>query len=184
MNFLIKDLAIMKTWLTFFFFMTLISPIIPLEANKVFTAYVFMGVECPISQKYIPTLNDLAKNKQQLNVVGVFSGALSLEELTLFTRQFKINFEVITDFDFEMADRYNAAVTPEVFLVDNRGEVHYSGAIDNWFVSLGRNRITPSEHYLLDAFSALLLGREVEVSRTPAIGCFLERHKPAAHAHN
>lgn len=64
----------MKTLLTFFFFMTLVGPITPLEANMEYTAYVFMGIECPISQKYIPTLNELAKNQQQLNIVGVFSG--------------------------------------------------------------------------------------------------------------
>lgn len=174
----------MKTLLTFFFFMTLVGPITPLEANVEYTAYVFMGVECPISQKYIPTLNELAKNQQQLKIVGVFSGTLSSDDLTQFSHQYKVNFEVIPDPDFELADRYSAAVTPEVFLVGKGGEVHYSGAIDNWFVSLGRNRLAPSEHYLLDALITLSVGREVKVSRTPAIGCFLERHKSATHAHH
>jgi thiol-disulfide isomerase/thioredoxin len=174
----------MKTLLTFFFFTTLVGPITPLESNMVYTAYVFLGVECPISQKYIPTLNELTKNQQQLNIVGVFSGDLSSEDLSQFTHQYKVNFEVIPDPNFKLANRYSAAVTPEVFLVDKGGEVLYSGAIDNWFVSLGRNRLAPSEYYLLDALISLLEGREVEVSQTPAIGCFIERHKPAAHAHH
>ena len=173
----------MKTLLTFFFFMTLVGPITLLEANMEYTAYVFMGVECPISQKYIPTLNELAKNQQQLNIVGVFSGTLSSDDRTQFTHQYKVNFEVIPDPDFELADRYSAAVTPEVFLVGKGGEVHYSGAIDNWFVSLGRNRFAPSEHYLLDAFKEVIAGKKVEVSNMPAIGCFLERHKSPAHDH-
>jgi len=83
-----------------------------------------------------------------------------------------------------MADRFGAVVTPEVFLVDEKGTVLYSGAIDNWFVSLGRNRFAPSEHYLLDAFKEVISGKKVEVSNKPAIGCFLERHKSPSHEHH
>lgn len=174
----------MKSFLTYFIFWSLVASNASADLKNQYTAYVFMGTECPISQKYVPTLNDIAQAHPQLTVIGVFSEHLSPSELDEFRTQFNVNFELVHDPNFEMADRFGAAVTPEVFLVDQNGTLGYSGAIDNWFVSLGRNRLAPNEHYLLDAFNALLGGRKVQVSKTPAIGCFLERHKPAAHGHH
>lgn len=174
----------MKSFLTYFIFWSLVASNASADLKNRYTAYVFMGTECPISQKYVPTLNDIAQAHPQLTLIGVFSEHLSPSELDEFRTQFNVNFELVHDPNFEMADRFGAAVTPEVFLVDQNGTLGYSGAIDNWFVSLGRNRLAPNEHYLLDAFNALLGGRKVQVSKTPAIGCFLERHKPAAHGHH
>jgi thiol-disulfide isomerase/thioredoxin len=174
----------MKSFLAYIVFLALVNAGSSVQPTQRYTAYVFMGTECPISQKYIPTLNDIAQSHPQLQVIGVFSEQLLSAELDEFRTQFNVNFELMHDPNFEMADRFSAAVTPEVFLVDHQGTIGYSGAIDNWFVSLGRNRLAPSERYLLDAFNALLGGGEVLVSKTQAIGCFLERHKPAVHGHH
>lgn len=174
----------MKSFLTYFFIWSLVASRMSTDLNNQYTAYVFMGTECPISQKYIPTLNDIAQTHPHLTVMGIFNEHLMPSELDEFRSQFNVKFDLMHDPNFELADRFGAAVTPEVFLVDENGTLGYSGAIDNWFVSLGRNRLAPNEHYLLDAFNALRSGREVQVSKTPAIGCFLERNKPAVHGHH
>lgn len=152
--------------------------------DKTYTAYVFMGLECPISQKYIPTLNEMANGQSDLSLIGVFSGAVSDQEIAAFKAQFGVGFELVTDVHYTLADTYKASVTPEVFLVDASGELQYSGAIDNWFVSLGRNRLKPNEFYLLDALAALREGRKVDLNRTLPIGCFLERNKAMSHEHH
>jgi len=173
----------MKSFLAYVVFLTLVNTSSIVESTHQYTAYIFMGTECPISQKYIPTLNSIDETSNQLSVIGVFSGPLTHDALEVFGEQFKVNFALKHDINFTLADQFGAAVTPEVFLVDEVGTVLYSGAIDNWFVSLGRNRLAPSEHYLLDAFKALITGKKVEVPSKPAIGCFLERHKSPAHEH-
>jgi len=161
--------------------------IYPLEyspEDKAYTAYIFMGLECPISQKYIPTLNEIADSQKDLKLIGVFSGAVTEEEVTAFKDQFGVVFDLEMDRHYKLADTYKAQVTPEVFLVDAEGILRYSGAIDNWFVSLGRNRFQPSEFYLLEALTALREGDEVDRERTLPIGCFLERNKAMSHEHH
>ena len=178
-----KRPGIMKSFLAYVVFLALINASYSVEPTHKYTAYVFLGTECPISQKYIPTLNSINETSTQLSVIGVFSEHLTHDALEVFREQFKVNFALKHDTKFVMADRFGAVVTPEVFLVDEKGTVLYSGAIDNWFVSLGRNRFAPSEHYLIDAFKEVISGKKVEVSNKPAIGCFLERHKSPSHEH-
>lgn len=174
----------MRVIVSFFYLMSLIGPNDLNTADTKFLAYIFMGLECPISQKYIPTLNEIADNQKDLKLIGVFSGAITEDEVAAFKAQFGVKFDLQTDRQYTLADTYKAQVTPEVFLVDNEGILHYSGAIDNWFVSLGRNRFKPSEFYLLDALAALREGGEVDPNRTSPIGCFLERIKAMTHEHH
>jgi len=152
--------------------------------DKAYTAYIFMGLECPISQKYIPTLNEIADCQKDLKLIGVFSGAVAEDEVAAFKAQFGVDFDLQIDRHYKLADTYKAQVTPEVFLVDAEGILRYSGAIDNWFVSLGRNRFKPSEFYLLDALTALREGDQVDRERTLPVGCFLERNKAMSHEHH
>jgi hypothetical protein len=138
------------------------------------STYVFMAVECPISQKYIYRLNELNKRYPDMNIIGVFQENTTEDELSDFKERFSVDFPLVFDKDHRWAHQFNVEITPEVFLVDRFNRVMYSGAIDNWFISLGRNRHAPSEHYLLDAFLATKQGEEVKIKKTKAVGCFLE----------
>jgi hypothetical protein len=144
------------------------------EVADPFKTYIFMAIECPISQKYVYRLNELNKLYPDMNIVGVFQENTSEAELSDFKQRFGIDFPIVLDKNHRWALQFKAEITPEVFLVDRFDRVLYSGAIDNWFISLGRNRKIPSEHYLLDAFSAIRHGVEVKKKRTKAVGCFLE----------
>lgn len=144
------------------------------EVADPFKTYIFMAVECPISQKYIYRLNELNKLYPDMNIVGVFQENTSEAEFSDFKQRFAVDFPLVLDKDHRWALQFNAEITPEVFLVDRFDRVLYSGAIDNWFISLGRNRSFPSEHYLLDAFLTIKQGEEVKKKKTKAVGCFLE----------
>ncbi|MFZ9672691.1 MAG: redoxin domain-containing protein [Flavobacteriaceae bacterium] len=138
------------------------------------TTYVFMAVECPISQNYVYRLNEFYKRYPEMNIIGVFQENTTEEELSDFKQRYSVDFPLVFDKDHRWALKYNVEITPEVFLVDRFDKVLYSGAIDNWFISLGRNRIEPSEHYLLEAFLSIKRGSEVKPKKTKAVGCFLE----------
>jgi|GEM_PF-856238 peroxiredoxin len=180
MNFKLLIISVISFWFNLGF--SVISPQI-LEVNKSFDykkpaetliTYVFMAVECPISQKYIYRLNELNKRYPDMNIIGVFQENTSKEELSDFKERFSVDFPLVFDKDHRWALEYKVEITPEVFLIDRFNRVLYSGAIDNWFISLGRNRQFPSEHYLLEAFLALKQGEEVKIKKTKPVGCFLE----------
>lgn len=65
-------------------------------------------------------------------------------------------------------------VTPEVVVMQSDGTIRYQGAIDNWYVALGKHRPEATHHYLQDALDTLLAGRDVAQPRTNAVGCLVE----------
>ena len=142
--------------------------------EKKLIAVVFLAADCPISQKYVRTLNLLAERYPQVTFVGTFTRWDDWAALRQFESEFAPAFPLWRDAEMRLVRRLDATVTPEVFLLkENR--VLYRGAVDNWFVALGRYRPTPTEHFLQDAIQAVLDGKTVRVQVTKAVGCGIER---------
>ena len=78
------------------------------------------------------------------------------------------------DPDYHFRDYCTATITPEAFVIDWAGNIKYSGAIDNWAITLGKQRQVISEHYVQDALSELLEGDKVSQVKTRAVGCIIE----------
>jgi len=140
------------------------------------TAIVFLAVDCPISQKYTGELVQIDSIfDAMVNVQGILPGNVKQEEVDQFKAEYNITFPLIVDRDFLWVKKYSATTTPEVFLVDRQGSLHYQGAIDNWFFDLGKYRQQITEHYLIDAIRAVLEGREPIISRTESVGCVIQQ---------
>jgi hypothetical protein len=134
---------------------------------------VFLAVDCPISQKYIPTLNAL-KDKytaQQVLVYTIIPGAVKKEVLRAFVTEYNIGFTVTADKRYRWVKALHPHATPEVFVYNSSNALQYRGAIDNWFYDLGRYRSAPTENYLADALDSILTGRQPATDSTVAIGC-------------
>ena len=145
-----------------------------LALEKKLVAVVFLAADCPISQKYVRTLNILAEHYPQVAFVGAFTRWDDWAALRQFQSEFQPSFPLWRDGEMRLVRRLGASITPEVFfLKENR--VLYRGAVDNWFVALGRYRPAPTEHYLEDAIRAVLDGQAVRVARTKAVGCGIEQ---------
>jgi peroxiredoxin len=142
--------------------------------NKQAAVIVFLAPDCPVSQSYTRTLNELRARflGDGIELYGVFPGAADFDD---FVKTYQITFPVLGDPDFRLADHFDAMTTPEVFVVDRAGEVIYKGAIDNGAPALGVRRTVITEHYLADALGSFLRGEEIHVKDTPAVGCFIER---------
>ena len=78
---------------------------------------------------------------------------------------------VLKDAGAALADRFEAQVTPEVFVVDREGILRYRGAVDD--VSF-RQRVA-NRSYFEQAVEALLAGDLPAVSEAPAFGCAIVR---------
>ena len=148
------------------------------EVDSRLTVTVFLGIDCPISQDYVLTLNSIHEQyKEFVTVKGIFPGKCKRKSIAQFSRDYNLKFSTTLDCKNQIANKLKATVTPEAFLIDRAGKVLYRGAIDDWYFELGRHRSTPSENFLIDAIRLTLAGEEIKIKETKSIGCFIEKKK-------
>jgi hypothetical protein len=138
------------------------------------TVLVFYSSECPISNAYVPTLNQLRErySAQKLSLVGIcVDPDLSDSEVAAHARDFTMKFTVGRDRFGRVAAKLGATVTPEAFVLDDQGRVRYHGRIDDQFASRRRRNQTSSSQELRDSVDAVLAGRAVAVDHAEAVGC-------------
>jgi peroxiredoxin len=145
---------------------------------------VFLGVECPLSNLFVPVLAELQKNYERKGVafVGVNANAQDgRERVAAHARRYGIPFPVVKDAGNKVADQLGAHRTPEVFLVDSSGTIRYQGHIDDQF-GIGYARPgKPNRRDLAVALDEILAGKAVSVPRTETSGCRIGRvAKPKA----
>jgi len=148
-----------------------------IHADQFYEVAVFLGVECPISQKYIHRLNDIYTkyaNTNSLKWSFIIPGHVADEKIKEFTAEYNAVFPIVSD-DHKLSKTkyFGATVTPQV-IINRNGKTLYSGAIDNWFYELGRYRSQTTEHYLIDAIEAIAHNKEPVLKKTKAFGCFIE----------
>jgi hypothetical protein len=153
------------------------SPAAPFLEGKKAAVFVFLGTDCPLSQSYTLTLNNLNKEFEGsgINFVGVFPG-LQKSAIDDFVKTYQVNFQAVQDPDFKLADFFHATKTPEAFVVDSTSHTIYKGAIDDWAPELGLHRTVITKHYLSDALTSLRDNKPVQLKETQAVGCFIERN--------
>jgi peroxiredoxin len=140
------------------------------EAEKAHTGVVilFLSTICPYSNYYNDLIRDLSREFEKKGVVfvGVNSGKLeTIEEVRTHAREHGHAFDIIKDPDSRIADLLDARRTPEAFLVDSRGTLHYHGRI--------ASKISSPD--LKSAIEAFLDGRSIHPAETKAFGCAIPR---------
>jgi hypothetical protein len=154
------------------------NSVAPFLEGKKAAVFVFLGTDCPLSQNYTLTLNDLSKEFEGSGVrfIGVFSGPEPQKgAVDDFVKTYNLRFQTVADPDFKLADFLHASKTPEVFLVNSTAQTIYKGAIDDWAPELGLHRAVVTKHYLKDALDSMLMNKPVAITETQAVGCFIER---------
>ncbi|HEY5691989.1 MAG TPA: redoxin domain-containing protein [Cyclobacteriaceae bacterium] len=146
-----------------------------IDSGEKNTVILFLGTDCPITQKYISRIREIVEEfKPTTAFYGVFPMQFSVKEVKAFKKEYQIEFTLLSDDEMALAKHLGATVTPEVFLLDKDLHLQYQGAIDNWFYELGKSRLNTTENYLIDALSAVAKGKTPSISKTEAIGCFIE----------
>ena len=138
------------------------------------TVVVFISAECPISNGYVPTLNEIAKDYGSRGVAVVAvnpNDGQSLKEIAEHVREFQIGYRVLKDAGAKLAGKLNATHCPEAFVFDARGELRYQGRIDDRYVRRGGAAKEVRSHDLTRALDELLAGKAVSVVKTEAVGC-------------
>lgn len=138
-------------------------------------AMVFYSPECPLCKNYTLTLNQLSEAYPEVRFVAVFSGKdYSKKEIIAFKEKYQIEFDMLLDKHYELAQSVDASVTPEAVLLDTNQAILYRGLIDNWAIKLGgSHRREVTEKYLKDAIEAVLKNQTPAISKTEPMGCLL-----------
>jgi len=133
----------------------------------------FIATECPVSNSYNRRMIDVYRDYSSKNVKFVFVNANRSEpagEVRDHARRVGFPFAVYKDPGNQVADRFDAQVTPEGYVIDNSGVIRYHGAIDD---SMNESRV--HNRALREALDALLAARPVPRTETKAFGCTIKR---------
>jgi hypothetical protein len=151
-----------------------VNPFASATSNGI--VFIFVSVECPISNAYMPEYRRLADEFAPKGVAFrlVFPNPdESGEAIRKHLEAFKCSIAALRDPQHELVKVAEARVTPEAaFFASDRGLV-YHGRIDDRNVELGRARPSATQHDLREAIQAILKGRLPEVRATRAVGCYI-----------
>jgi hypothetical protein len=153
------------------------------EESKASTmVFLFVAVECPISNRYAPAVNALYDRfaSDDLAIWTVYTDDLfSTESIRRHRKDFEYKARSLIDFDQTLTNFCQATVTPEaaVFARDGDGDPRmvYRGRIDNRYVDFGKWRSKPSKEDLREVLEASLNGEatSLEFRATRAVGCYI-----------
>jgi peroxiredoxin len=138
---------------------------------------VFIGIECPVNNAYMPVLNDLSKKyaAKDVQFLGINSNSLDTPaRITGHAKEYKLTFPVLKDTANVVADKFAAKRTPEAFVLSPKGEVRYQGRIDDQF-GVGFKREAPTRADLAEALDEVLAGKAVSKAKTDVAGCIIAR---------
>lgn len=142
---------------------------------------VFISDRCPYVRAYLDRLKQLQTEfkKRNVTLIGINSNDATqfpeecLENMMTFKATHHLNFPYIRDVTQDVAKGFGAQKTPEAFLLDSEGVIHYRGQIDD-------NAEEPTavkRQYLQQAMTQLLDGDPISTPETETIGCPIQWRK-------
>jgi thiol-disulfide isomerase/thioredoxin len=145
------------------------------EASGKVVVLVFLRTDCPISNRYAPTIQQLsARYSRQAAFRLVYPDKkASAARIRKYLLDYGYSIPALRDPRRVLVRQSHVQVTPEVAVFDGRSRLVYHGRIDNWYEDFGRSRPAPTTHDLDDAIRATLSGKPPTAAVTDAVGCYI-----------
>lgn len=137
------------------------------------TVITFISTQCPVSNAYNDRMTALYNAYAPKGVKFIFVNANRNEaasEVAEHAKSVAFPFKVYKDPNNELADRFDAQVTPESYVLDARGKLLYHGQVDD-----NRNQARVRQQSLKMALDSVLAGKPVAFTETKAFGCTIKR---------
>lgn len=134
---------------------------------------IFIATQCPVSNAYNSRMEKIYEEYKNKGVafVGINSNKQeSVEEVREHAKKNNLNFVILKDVNNVIADKFKAAVTPEVFVLNSEFDVLYHGRIDD-----SRKEEDVKSEDLRNALNEILQGKKVTKTETKAFGCTIKR---------
>lgn len=145
--------------------------------NEAVVVVVFLSIDCPISNSYVPVLNRLAKRSARggVEMYAVISDPNVTRAVAVrYRKKYQLRFPVLFDASGSLRKSLQPTHVPQAFVLDRNGRTVYSGLIDDQYAEVGKKRAVVRRRYLADAISETVAGREVIMTKTTPIGCLIE----------
>lgn len=148
----------------------------PNFGSSAYSVIVFYAPECPICISTTKALNELAAIYQaKVPFYLVYpSNYYSNGFIRKFHKKYGLKLPAFKDKQKALVHALQASITPQVFVIDNKGNVLYNGKIDNQYEDVGQRRTVVTAYYLRDALDSVLKGEQPAIPFTKAVGCFIE----------
>jgi len=137
------------------------------------TVLLFVSARCPCSGGYDARNKKLAElyGPKGVRFVAVNSSVdETAAEIAEHAKKHAFPFPVLKDENHRVADRFDAQVTPEVFVMDAQGVLRYHGRIDD-----SRDESAVLSHDLRNALDFLIAGQAPKQKETRPFGCSIAR---------
>jgi hypothetical protein len=148
------------------------------SAGKV-VVLIFVRVDCPISNRYAPTIQGIER-RARLDNAGrvafwlVYPDRSELaEQIRKHEKEFGYDLPALRDVQRSLVAESQALTTPEAAVFDANRKLVYHGRIDNLYEDFGRARPAATTHELQDAIHAAVDGKEIANASVPAVGCYI-----------
>lgn len=139
--------------------------------------WIFVRTDCPIANRYAPTIERLTQmyGKMGVDFLLVYpepgATATSVEQ---HRKAYGLTAPYALDPKQERVRKAGIQVTPEVAVYSREGRLLYRGRIDDRQASLGVARSSVSRHDLAEILDAIVAGRTPAFRETKAFGCAIE----------
>lgn len=143
-----------------------------------FVVLTFWSAECPWSRRadVLLVYRSLSWGPRGVQILGVASNITETEnEIAHEMERRGVRYPVLLDQEQTVADAYRAQTTPHFFVLDRRGIIRYTGALDDASFKQPRPKIL----YLDRAMTALLDNHTPEPQVTLPYGCAVVRRAPS-----
>lgn len=151
-----------------------VSPLLEIDAKA--RVFVFVRIDCPIANRYMPELERIAAQfkPQEVEFQLVFcEREENADAIRTHLRAYDSSIGALQDPHHALVEFSGVHVTPEAAVYAADGELVYRGRVDDRHVDFGQARAEPTRRDLVLALEEFLAGEPVSVPRTEAVGCYI-----------
>ena len=139
-------------------------------------AFLFVSVDCPISNRYAPEVRRLHDKfaAQGISFSLVYPNPVEpVAAIRRHIKDYSYPMRALRDPRHELVKKAGATITPEAAVFGPNGRLLYRGRIDDRYVSLGLERPVATRHDLDEALADIVAGKAPRQATTQAVGCFI-----------
>ncbi|MFK8005646.1 MAG: redoxin family protein [Saprospiraceae bacterium] len=148
-------------------------------SQEKYSVYVFVAEKCPISIYMAKPLQEaFARYGNEVDFYTVFPMKNSTEATAQkFLEKYKLpNFKIKLDNYQGFARKLGATITPEVVVLDEKGEVAFRGRVSDAYKAPGKMKHGVRKNELMTVLEKLTNGQSVPKPWAEAVGCYITFH--------
>ncbi len=152
----------------------------PVDSPKMgnYKIYIFVAETCPICQYYTKKIKEIS-NTYESEVVLIFPNKMSTDEsVKAYMKKYQIDFNYILDKDHKWVNKFDAMITPEVFVYNTKEKkVYYQGRIDDNYARVGKRKLKIQSDDLINALESIKTNKKIKTATTQSVGCYISKIK-------